>query len=75
MRVDKEMYDLGKRAPNFLSSDKNLKFYEFRCNWTSNRQTEDYYHVLAYSHTQAEEMAIKEYAKTRHIAENFVFTI
>lgn len=37
MKVDEEFYYLGKPASNFWSSDKNLKFYDFRCNWTSNK--------------------------------------
>lgn len=32
MRVDRETYKLGKRAPHFWSSNKELKFYEIRCN-------------------------------------------
>ena len=72
MRVDREIYNSGKRLPHFWSSDKDLKFYEMRCNWTVDRQTQAFYHVLAYSRTQAEEMAIKEYARTHYIAEKWV---
>lgn len=39
MRVDRETYKLGKRVPHFWSSNKELKFYEIRCNWGINRQT------------------------------------
>lgn len=72
MRVDREIYNSGKRLPQFWSSDKDLKFYEIRCNWTVDRQTQAFYHVLAYSRTQAEEMAIKEYARTHYIAKKWV---
>lgn len=74
MRVDRKAYNLGERAPHFWSSNRELKFYEFRCNWTVNRQTQAFYHVLAYSYTQAKEMVIKEYAKTHYIAEKWVVT-
>ena len=72
MRVDRESYKLGKRSSHFWSSNKELKFYEIRCNWGVNRQTQAFYHVLAYSRTQAEEMAVKEYARTHHITEKWV---
>ena len=72
MRVDRETYNLGKRLPHFWSSNKELKFYEIRCNWGINRQTQAFYHVLAYSRTQAEEMAKKEYARTHYITEKWV---
>ena len=72
MRVDRETYKLGKRSSHFWSSNKELKFYDIRCNWGVNRQTQAFYHVLAYSRTQAEEMAVKEYARTRHITEKWV---
>lgn len=72
MRVDKDIYVSGKRLPNFWSSDKNLKFYGFKCNWTLNPQTQRFYHVLAYSSEQAEEMVIEIYARTHKISKNWV---
>ncbi|RMI79761.1 hypothetical protein ABNB56_07115 [Streptococcus iniae] len=72
IRVDRETYFLGERLPFFWTTNKELNFYDVRCNFGVNRQTQAFYHVFAYSRTQAEEMAIKEYARTNYITEKLV---
>lgn len=71
MRVDKDIYVSGKRLPSFWSSDKTLKFYDFECNFGGNN-TPYFYHVLAYSSEQAEEMVREMYARTHKISKNWV---
>lgn len=72
MMVDRDTYISGKREPHFWSNDKTLKFYDFRCNWTANQDTQCFFHVLAHSYEQAEDTARKEYARKHYISENFV---
>lgn len=72
MMVDRDTYLSGKRMPCFWSSDKTLEFYDFRCNWTTNQETQCFFQVLAHSYEQAEDIARKEYAKKYRVSENFV---
>lgn len=74
MKVDEKLYNSGRREPFFWPTNKNLNFYEIRCNWGLNNQTVSYYHVLAYTLRQAEDMAKKMYARTNHISELWVKT-
>ncbi|HEW5869653.1 TPA: PD-(D/E)XK nuclease-like domain-containing protein [Streptococcus pneumoniae] len=77
LESDKQFMDyyVGQKEVAVTGKIEGVEFKgknEIRCNWGVNRQTQAFYHVLAYSRTQAEEMAVKEYARTHHITEKWV---
>ncbi|MZK29700.1 hypothetical protein GT613_15235 [Eggerthella sp. BIOML-A4] len=71
-RVDRDMYESGRRLPHLWSIGNELKFYRVTCNWGLNHRTQHFYHVLAYSWEQAKDMARSEYARTHYISKDWV---
>lgn len=74
-RVDETTYYSG-RLTNQLRSYRNqagdLQFFDAKCNWTRNAETARFYHILAEEQSQAEMLAVKEYANEFHISQNYV---
>ena len=74
-RVDEDTYNSG-RLTDELRMYKNrangMQFFDAKCNWTANKQDERYYHILAEDESQAETLAVQEYARNFHIGQSFV---
>ena len=74
-RVDEDTYNSG-RLTDYLRLYKNrtngTQFFDAKCNWTANKDTERYYHILAEDQSQAEALAVQEYARDFHIGQSFV---
>ena len=49
-----------------------MRFFDARCNWTANKNTEKYYHIMAEDDYRAESLARQEYARAFRIGQNFV---
>ena len=74
-RVDADAYHSGRMTDYlrlFKSTRPEIRFFDIRCNWTSMKDTERYYHALAEDAYQAESLAIAEYAREMHVGESFI---
>lgn len=74
-KVDEDEYYSGRMIDSlrfFWYSREDLRFYDAKCNWTWNKDTEKYYQILAEDQWQAEDLARKTYANEFHISESFV---
>ena len=74
-KVDEDTYNSG-RLTDYLrlykSRSQSMQFFDARCNWTANKSTERYYHVMAEDEYQAEELARQSYAEEFHIGLSFI---
>lgn len=73
--VDEDTYNSGRLTDSlrfYKSRSKGMRFFDARCNWTANKDTEKYYHIMAEDDYQAEELARQEYARAFHIGQSFV---
>ena len=74
-KVDEDTYHSGRLTDYlrlFKTRSQELQFFDARCNWTANKCDERYYHILAEDESQAESLALQEYADESRISQNFV---
>lgn len=74
-KVDEDTYNSGRLTDYlkiFKTRSQELQFFDARCNWTANKRDEKYYHILAEDESQAESLAMQEYANEFHIGQRFV---
>lgn len=74
-KVDEDTYHSGRLTDDlrlFKIRSQELRFFDARCNWTANKRDEKYYHILAEDESQAESLAVQEYANEFHISQSFV---
>ena len=74
-KVDEDTYHSGRLTDYlrlFKTRSQELQFFDARCNWTTNKCDEKYYHILAEDESQAESLAMQEYANEFHIGQSFV---
>lgn len=74
-KVDEDIYHSSRLTDYlrlFKARSQALRFFDARCNWTTNKCDEKYYHILAEDESQAESLAVKEYANEFHISQSFV---
>ena len=74
-KVDEDTYHSGRLTDYlrlFKTRSQELQFFDARCNWTANKRDEKYYHILAEDESQAESLAVQEYANEFHIGQSFV---
>lgn len=74
-KVDEDTYHSGRLTDDlrlFKTRSQRLRFFDARCNWTQNKRDEQYYHILAEDESQAESLAVQEYANEFHIGQIFV---
>lgn len=74
-KVDEDTYHSGRLTESlrlFKTRSQELQFFDARCNWTQNKRDEKYYHILAEDESQAESLAVQEYANEFHISQSFV---
>ena len=74
-KVDEDTYYSGRLTDYlrlFKTRSQELQFFDARCNWTTNKCDEKYYHILAEDESQAESLAMQEYANEFRISQNFV---
>lgn len=77
-RVDERTYDSGRLISllrTYRSKSKNLQFFDAECNWTRHAETARFYHIAAENQSQAEALAVEEYAREFCVSENFVEVI
>ena len=77
-RVDEATYDSGRLTSElriYRGRSENFQFFDAECNWTRNADTARFYHILAEDQSQAEALAIEEYAREFCVSENFVEVI
>lgn len=73
-KVDEDTYHSGRLTEYlrlFKTRSQELRFFDARCNWTANKRDEKYYHILAEDESQAESLAVQEYANEFHISQSF----
>ena len=74
-KVDEDIYHSGRLTDYlrlFKTRSQELQFFDARCNWAANKCDEKYYHILAEDESQAESLAVQEYANEFHIGQSFV---
>lgn len=74
-KVDEDTYNSGRLTDYlkiFKTRSQELQFFDARCNWTTNKCDEKYYHILAEDESQAESLAMQEYANEFHIGQRLV---
>lgn len=74
-KVDEDTYHSGRLTDYlrlFKTRSQELQFFDARCNWTANKRDEKYYHILAEDESQAESLAMQEYANEFRIGQSFV---
>lgn len=74
-KVDEDTYNSGRLTDSlrfYKSRLQEMQFFDAKCNWTSNNDTEKYYHIMAEDVWQAEEMARQTYAEEFHVGKSFV---
>lgn len=74
-KVDEDTYHSSRLTDYlrlFKTRSQELQFFDARCNWTANKCDEKYYHILAEDESQAESLAVQEYANEFHIGQSFV---
>ena len=74
-KVDEDIYNSGRLTDYlrlFKTRSQKLRFFDARCNWTANKRDEKYYHILAEDESQAESLAVQEYANEFRIGQSFV---
>ena len=74
-KVDEDIYNSGRLTSSlqfYKGRTNGLQFFDARCNWTANKDTERYYHIIAEDEYQAESLAKQAYAKEFHISQDFV---
>lgn len=74
-KVDEDTYHSGRLTDYlrlFKTRSQALRFFDARCNWTANKCDEKYYHILAEDESQAESLAVQEYANEFRISQSFV---
>lgn len=74
-RIDEDTYNSGRLTDElrlYKNRTNGMQFFDAKCNWTANKDTERYYHILAEDQSQAEALAVQEYARSFHIGQSFV---
>lgn len=74
-KVDEDTYNSGRLTDSlrlYKSRSQGMRFFDAKCNWTYNKDTEKYYHIMAEDEYQAESLARQEFARAFHIGQSFV---
>ena len=77
-RIDEATYDSGRLTNElqiYRGRSENFQFFDAECNWTRNTDTARFYHILAEDRSQAEALAVEEYAREFRISQNFIEVI
>ena len=77
-RVDEATYDSGRLTSElriYRGRSENFQFFDAECNWTRNADTVRFYHILAEDQSQAEALAVEEYAREFCISQDFIEVI
>lgn len=77
-RVDEATYDSGRLTDElriYRGQSEDFQFFDAECNWTRNTDTARFYHILEEDQSQAEALAVEEYAREFCISRDFIEVI